>query len=281
MIVATCQRLVRSPTFQRGITLAIVLAGVLVGLETSHTLMARHGELVRVLDAVVLVVFALEIVVRMTAEAPKPWRYFKDPWNTFDFVIVLGALLPFVAHYVTLLRLFRLLRVLRLVRAVPRLQLLVGALLHSLPSMGYVALLLGLLFYIYGVAGVFFFGEASPQYFGDLGTTFLTLFQIVTLEDWVDVLHQIDRGDGAPLAIAYLVSFILIGTMVMLNLVIGIVLEGMKEAAQSNATGRHEGGATDPPVAEVARLEQDLAALTQRLGQLRERLSRRDERIGR
>lgn len=282
-VVALCRHIVNARAFQRFITLAIVVAGALVGLETSPSLMAEHGALVHALDAVVLVIFSLEIVVRMTAESPRPWRYFRDPWNCFDFAIVAGALMPFVSGYVTVLRLFRLLRVLRLVRAIPRLQVLVGALLHSLPSMGYVVLLLGLLFYIYGVAGVFFFGEAAPSYFGDLGTAFFTLFQIVTLEDWIEVLNTVRAGAPSGLAIGYFVSFILFGTMVMLNLVIGIVLEGMKES-QADALARADRAARDAdPTAstatqpaddlggEIRQVEAELARLSRRLAHLGER----------
>lgn len=280
-MVALCRRLVSSLAFQRFITLAIVLAGALVGCETSPAFMAEHGAIVHALDTVVLVIFSLEIVIRMTAEAPRPWRYFRDPWNCFDFAIVAGALLPFISGYITVLRLFRLLRVLRLVRAVPRLQVLVGALLHSLPSMGYVVLLLGLLFYIYGVAGVFFFAEAAPVYFGDLARAFLTLFQIVTLEDWIEVLNSVREGAPAALAISYFVTFILFGTMVMLNLVIGIVLEGMKES-QADALARaerasREGGPTasrpgDGFSAEIREVEAELARLSRRLAYLGERV---------
>ncbi|MCC6624567.1 MAG: ion transporter [Deltaproteobacteria bacterium] len=271
-MIASCRRLVATTGFQRFITLVILVAGALVGMETSHALMARHGDLIHALDQVVLAIFIAEIALRLIAEAPRPWRYFADPWNCFDFLIVVGAILPFVSSYVTVLRLFRLLRVLRLVRAVPRLQVLVGALLHSLPSMGYVVLLLGLLFYIYGVAGVFFFGAAAPQHFGDLGGAFFTLFQVVTLEDWVEVLNlAVGGGVDSTLAIAYFVSFILIGTMVMLNLVIGIVLEGMKES-QAVAFARARPAGSDDAASELAALEADLARITERMARLGQRM---------
>jgi len=275
-MVELCRSLVGARAFQRFITAVIIVAGALVGLETSSAVMAAYGGVVHALDKLVLAIFTAEILVRMIAEAPRPWRYFKDPWNCFDFAIVMGALLPFVSNYVTVLRLFRLLRVLRLVRAVPRLQVLVGALLHSLPSMAYVILLLSLLFYIYGVAGVFFFGPYSPQYFGDLGTAFLTLFQMVTLEDWVEILQTVRPHVPDVLSVTYFVSFIVIGTMVMLNLVIGVVLEGMKDAQNrapaSKRAVRDEGGHA-PSADELTRLAGELDRLNQEMRRCVERLA--------
>lgn len=229
LLVARSRDIVASNVFRQFITFAILVAGALVGIETDNTLSPGALEALHVADAIVLAIFAFEVVVKMIALSPASWRYFRDPWNVFDFVIVAGALLPFISSYALLLRLFRLLRVLKLVRALPRLQRLVGALLHSLPSMAYVLVLLLILFYVYGCAGVFFFAEHDPDRFGTLPRALLALFQVVTLEDWPDLMSP-QMGHAPAIAIGYFVSFILIGTMVMLNLVIGVVLEGMKSA---------------------------------------------------
>jgi len=168
----------------------------------------------------------------MGAEGRRPWRYFRDPWNVFDFVIVALAFLPVGSQYVTVVRLARLLRVLRLVRALPRLQILVGALLKSIPSMGYVSLLLLLIFYVYAVAGVFLFGGNDPFRFGSLQIALVTLFQVATAEHWSTTLYTQMYGctqagyDGrealctAPsarpiVAPFYFISFILIGARVL------------------------------------------------------------------
>lgn len=184
----------------------------------------------------------------MGAHWPRPWQFFGEGWNVFDLIIVAGCLIPAAGPSVAVLRLFRLLRVLRLITVVPRLQLLVGAMLRALPSMGYVAALLGLLFYVYAVMGVMFFGGNDPVRFGDLGRAMLTLFGVVTLEGWIDVMdiqrlgadqtgawEELKALGSVPaaypvFAISYFVSFILIGTMVMLNLVVGVVVNSMDEA---------------------------------------------------
>ena len=246
---AFCTSIVTAKWFERTILAVILLAGLLVGLETSADLVARHGHVLHLLDKVVLGIFVAEMALKMGARLPRPWDYFRDPWNVFDFVIVAGCLLPVGGSYVAILRLFRVLRVLRLVTALPKLQQLVTALLKSLPSLGYVGLLLGLVFYMYAVVGVMMFGKNDPANFGGLGRAMLTLFSVVTLEGWVDILNIQRLGSdqfpelqaqyaamgavprAAPLvAIPYFVSFILIGTMVMLNLLIGVVINAMDEA---------------------------------------------------
>ncbi|MEL6343603.1 MAG: ion transporter, partial [Myxococcota bacterium] len=191
---------------------------------------------------------------KMGAEGRRPWRYFQDPWNIFDFTIVAVCFLPINAQYVAVLRLARLLRVLKLVRALPRLQVLVSALLKSIPSMGYVAMLLGLLFYVYSVAAVFLFGGNDPLHFGNLPVAMLSLFRVVTGEDWTDVMyvnmwgcdHALYGYDASiaemctqPAALPwfaalFFVSFMIIGAMIILNLFIGVIMGGMDEAQKEN-----------------------------------------------
>lgn len=241
-----CQRIVSARWFQPLIITVILAAGVLVGLETYPQLQQRYGAWFKRLDQIILAIFVVEIALKLGAHGRQPWRFFQDPWNAFDFIIVAVCLLPLDGHYLAVLRLVRILRVLRLVTALPRLQLLVGALLKSIPSMGYVGLLLFLLFYIYAVMGTFLFGANDPMHFGSLQSAMLSLFRIVTLEDWTDVMYiqmhgsahyAIEGFAGAAqsrampvTAVVYFVSFVLLGTMVMLNLFIGVIMNGMHEA---------------------------------------------------
>jgi voltage-gated sodium channel len=273
----------------------ILIAGALVGIETYPAAVARYGALLHLLDQIVLFVFVAEAVIKIAAEGRAPWRYFRDPWNCFDFAIVVACFLPFQGQAVTVLRLLRLLRVLRLVHALPRLQVLVSALLKSVPSMGYVSLFLGLLFYVYAVAGVFLFGHNDPVHFRSLERAFLALFQIVTLEGWVDVLYTNMYGcDGygygaesllpctAPAArpvasILYFVSFILLGTMIILNLFIGVIMKSMEEAQEE--TDRSALARLSSPAPslgdEIATLRDQLARLERHL----RRLEGRDPRV--
>lgn len=233
--------------FKNTITIVILLAGVLVGIETYSHFAHEHHTILHIFDQVILYIFLAEIIVKMLAEGNKPWNYFKDGWNIFDFIIVAAAFMPFGGSSVAILRLLRLLRVLKLVKALPKLQMLVGALLKSIPSMAYVSVLLMLLFYIYAVAGVFFFGANDPIHFKDLQTSMLSLFRIVTLEDWTDIMYInmfgcenygydgnmnicVDSKGSPILSAAFFVSFVMIGTMIILNLFIGVIMTGMDEA---------------------------------------------------
>ena len=216
-------------------------------------------------------------------------RYFQDPWNIFDFLIVvvcwLAVFLPNMdAEFVMAFRLARILRVLRLVHALPQLKLLVDALLKSIPSMGYVGILLLLLFYIYGVMGVFVFGKNDPVHFGDLFTSIVTLFQITTLEGWVDIMFVNVHGCNDPIygfengcpepkafgiwAILYFVSFVLIGTMIVLNLFIGVIMNSMDEVRNEQILEEKLKQAQgDPP-----RLDLEIENIKEQLDTIKEQL---------
>lgn len=282
------KKIADSNWFQTSITVVILLAGVLVGMETYPALVERHHHLIHVLDQIILWIFVLEIVVKMGAEGKRPWRYFLDPWNVFDFIIVAACFLPFEGNAVTVLRLLRLLRVLKLVKALPKLQILVGALLKSIPSMVYVSILLFLLFYVYAVAAVFLFGENDPLHFKNLEIAMLSLFRVVTLEDWTDVMYinmygcdqygysadsvvQCYAPKAQPLLGAlFFVSFVLTGTMIILNLFIGVIMSGMDEAqAEADDLSRLAKGGGKPSVAgEIAALQEQLEAMQSRLASL-------------
>lgn len=265
--------------FQRLILLVILAAGVLVGIETDAGIVARHGPLLQTLDRIVLWTFAAELFIKMGSRGARWWAFFRDPWNVFDFVIVAVCFLPWHAQFAAVLRLVRVLRVLRLVSVLPRLQILVGALLKSIPAMGYVAVLLLLHFYIYSVIGVSLFGRADAEHFGTLGRAMLTLFQIVTLEGWADIMRaQLEAAASSRLGvIAYFVSFILLGTMIILNLLIGVIMNGMQESqaeAENADRARHQRDTGHPSLLDEVRLaERQLLDLKQQLAIVRNRLA--------
>jgi len=261
-MVKLCKQVAESKWFGNFVTIAILVAGTLVGIATYPEFSEKYSGILDVLNKVVLYIFILEIVVKIIAEGKKPWLYFTDGWNIFDFLIVAAAFLPFGGSSIAILRLLRLLRVLKLIKALPKLQMLVGALLKSIPSMGYISILLLLLFYIYAVAGVFFFGENDPIHFQDLQTSMLSLFRVVTLEDWTDIMYinmfgceNYGYGGNEALctnstanaagSVTFFVSFVLIGTMIMLNLFIGVIMTGMDEAKEEAAKQEREESGED------------------------------------
>lgn len=247
------KRIAESKWFQTLIILVIVLAGIVVGIQTYGDQVSHYAQLLHRLDLFILIIFTIEVFVKILAEGKKPYMYFTDGWNIFDFLIVAVCYLAFIlpsmdASFIAVLRLARILRVFKLITAVPKLQILVGALLKSIPSMGYVGILLGLLFYIYAATGVFIFGENDPVHFGNLQRGMLSLFRVVTLEDWTDIMYINMYGCDHPIwgydkemdcisphgnvyvGAGFFVSFVLIGTMIVLNLFIGVIMSSMDEA---------------------------------------------------
>jgi voltage-gated sodium channel len=290
------QSIAKAPWFTNLVTAMILVAGVLVGLETSHSLVAQFGTVLHTLDKIILWIFVAEAVVKIGAEGSKPWRYFLDPWNIFDFAIVAVCFMPIDGQYVAVLRLARLLRVLKLVRALPQLQVLVGALLRSIPSMGYIGLLLFMLFYVYSVAGVFLFGANDPIHFGSLPMALVNLFRVVTFDDWANLLyvemfgcdkavlyegreHLCTAPSGMPVfSVFYFVSFILLGAMVILNLFIGVITNGMEDAKRENEfeerQSRREAGVMPSLVDDVDTLLSRMSELQDELETLKLRISR-------
>lgn len=294
MLSSSCRRIVESRWFQTFITGFILFAGVIVGVETYPGLVERYRGLLHSIDLLILWVFLAEVVLKMTAEGSRPLRYFRDPWNVFDFFVVAASFLAMFAahsedleHGIVVLRLVRLLRVLRLVRAVPKLQILVNALIRSIPSMSYVSVLLFLLFYVYAVAGVFLFGPNDPVHFGNLQTSLLSLFRTVTLEDWTDLMYIQMHGcagygyDGNEalctqsmsyplLSPVFFVSFVLLGTMIVLNLFIGVIMTGMQEAQAESEQEQRQ--ALVEAGAHVPALSQDLQSIERQLDELQKAL---------
>ena len=256
-MVEQIDRFVHSAGFQRFILALIVISGILVGFETYPMFSegTPAGNAIILVQQAILWIFVAEIVLKIIACGNRPWDYFRQGWNLFDFTIIAICFLPLNARFATVFRLARLLRTLRMVTILPRLQVLVGALLKSIPSLGYIGILLGLHFYVYACAGTFLFGNNDPVRFGTLHETTLTLFQVLTLEGWNDVLatqyHGSDdtyddimkaksadrrQSKAQPITAAvYFVTFILLGTMIMLNLFTGVIIGSMEEAQAERA----------------------------------------------
>jgi voltage-gated sodium channel len=272
--------------FQNFIIGVILSAGVVVGIQTYEGFTEKHQFVLSILDQSILWIFVIEVLIKMGAEGRRPWRYFLDPWNVFDFIIVAVCFMPFGGSMVAVLRLARLLRVFKLVRALPELQIIVAALLKSIPSMFYISVLLFLLFYLYSVLAVFTFGHNDPVHFADLQTAMLSMFRVATLEDWTDVMYInmygcANYGYGGNEAIctesaafgwwaaAFFSSFVLVATMIILNLFVGVIMSGMDEARAEMAADMRAADA-----AAVAAGEADQTkVLSHQLGVLSEQLA--------
>lgn len=219
--------------FGQAVLAVILFNAVLVGLETSPDVMARHGARLSLLNQVILGLFLAELAVRWVAYRPGGARFLLDPWNAFDATVIALSLVPGIGPFATVARLARVLRTLRLLSVSPELRLIVTTMMKSIPSLGHVGLLLGLLLYVYGVVGVNLFGASDPQHWGSLGIAMLTLFQILTLEGWVDI--QRASMAVAPWAWVFYVSFVLIAVFVVVNLFIAVVLNNLERARRETS----------------------------------------------
>ncbi|NEX48063.1 ion transporter [Pseudotabrizicola algicola] len=214
-----------SPVVRNAIIGVILFNAVILGLETSTTVMSRIGPLILMLDRICLAIFVAEIVAKLYAHG---LRYFRSGWNIFDFVIVGVALVP-AGQGLSVLRALRILRVLRVVSVAPRLRRVVEGFITALPGMGSVFLLMAIIFYIGAVMATKLFGAAFPEWFGDLGNSAYTLFQIMTLESWsMGIVRPV--MEAFPYAWMFFVPFIMVTTFAVVNLLVGLIVNSMQDA---------------------------------------------------
>ena len=200
----------------------IVINAIILGLETEAAVMQAYGDVLVTIDHVILGVFVVEILLRIYAHR---LRFFRDPWSLFDFAVVGIALVPASGPF-AVLRALRVLRVLRILTIVPSMRRVVGALLDSIPGLSSIALVLMLLYYVFAVIATKLFGTSFPQWFGSLGESLYSLFQIMTLESWsMGIVRPV--MEVHPNAWVFFVIFILIATFTMLNLFIAIIVNAM------------------------------------------------------
>jgi voltage-gated sodium channel len=240
--------------FTRFIIGLIIVNAVILGLETSPAVMDRAGGFLLTANSVILGVFVIEILLKLVAFGP---RFFRSGWNLFDFFVVGISLVPAAGPF-EILRALRVLRVLRLLSQVPRLRAIIESIMRSLPGIGWTALLLVLVFYIFAVMGTMLFRESFPEYWGSLGTSLFSLFQIMTLESWSTGIAR-PMLEHYPWIWVYFVPFILVSSFMVLNLFIAIIVTATQSIhADEEELGRQE-------------VLRELRAINQRLQRLEQR----------
>lgn len=216
---------------QNFIIFVILINSITLGLETSPTIRANYGGLLHFIDVAALAIYTVELTLKMLALR---FRFFKSGWNIFDFIIVGIAYIPATGP-LTILRSFRILRVLRLISSIPRLRVIIRSLVVSLPSIGWISFLLLIMFYIFSVIATNLFGPTFPEWFGTIGESYYTLFQLITLESWsMGIVRPI--MDAFPLAWLFFVPFILLTSFVILNVFIAIVVGSMDDIKAEEQT---------------------------------------------
>ena len=271
---AMLHRLIDQPWFNRFILTLILLNAVILGMETSATLMAQYGSLLLMLDKIMLAIFVLELLLRIFVHR---LAFFNDPWSLFDFAVVAIALIP-ASGPLAVLRSLRVLRVLRVLSMVPSMKRVVSALLGSLPGLASIALVLLLIYYVFAVIATKLFSAAFPEWFGSIGACFYTLFQVMTLESWSMGISR-PVMEQFPYAWLFFVPFILVATFTMLNLFIAIIVNTMQTfTEEEHALERQQDKLAEQ--AEQQQLQQELVAIRQELQLLRAELAGRSQPPG-
>ena len=234
-------RLRNNKIFELFVVSIIILSAVLIGAKT-YSMPTTFITAIKWLDFLVTIIFLFEISIRFIAEENKK-RFFHNGWNVFDTLIVIVSLIPIQDSEMALIgRLVRIFRVLRMISIIPELRMLLNSLLRALPQLGYVLLLMFIIFYIYAAVGSTFFAKINPELWGDIAISLLTLFRVMTFEDWTDVMYE--TMDVYPLSWIFYLTFIFLTAFAFLNMVIGIVVNVLEDehakerAAQDAADGK-------------------------------------------
>jgi voltage-gated sodium channel len=249
-------RWIESPRVSSFVIGVILLNAVILGLETDQDLMARSGTLLVALDKACLAVFLVEILCKLLAFRGIFWR---SGWNIFDFVVVAVALVPGAGPW-AVIRSLRVLRVLRLLTMVPSLRKVVAAFLHAIPGLGGVLAVMAIFFYTAAVLATNLFGSSFPDWFGSVGRSLFSLFQIMTLESWsMGIVRPV--MEQFPYAWAFFVPFIILATFTILNLFIGIIVSTMQELSTLPEPGMPKKDLAEA----LARIENDIQGLRRQI----------------
>ncbi len=240
--------------FCKVITALILINAVILGLETYPSIMAAYGPILKAIDHIILWIFVGELALRFYAHG---LRFFRDPWSIFDTIVVAIAFVPANEAF-AVLRAARVLRVLRLISIFPRLRRVIEGLIGAIPGIGSIGAILVIVFYVFSVMATKLFGVDHPQFFGTLQASLFSLFQIMTLEGWPDIVRQVNQTH--PYASAFFIPYILVATFTVLNLFIAVIVDAMQR--QHKAEEKEE-------YAAIARIEQQIASLHTKLDELK------------
>ncbi|MDP2561045.1 ion transporter [Psychrobium sp. 1_MG-2023] len=261
------KRIDNNKLFQSFIIFVIVVSALSVGAHT-YSLPPWFDRALYLLDHGITVFFLIEIVIRYIAS--KGFKdFFSKGWNIFDVVIVVGSLIPVAGSTVFIARLLRIFRVLRLVSMIPELRMLVNALLKALPQMGYIALLMFVIFYIYAATGSMLFANINPDLWRDVSIAMLTLFRIATFEDWTDVMYE--TMEVHPLSWIYYLSFIFLTAFIFLNMMVGVVLEVMTKEQSTFDQAKLTDDEKPATAAQVQALQRQIELLNQAIMEQRDK----------
>ncbi len=271
-----CARLAASQRFQLIIFGVIVLNAIVLGASTYDSIEDEHGDTLFLLNEIFLGIFIVEILIRITAYGNRPQDYFKDRWNLFDFIVVFAVFIPGVRENATILRLVRLLRIVRVISILPDLRVLISGMARALRPIGAMAAMTVLLLFVYGMVGVQLFGDELPERWGNIGSAMLTLFTVLTLEGWNDILFS--AQEVTRYAWIFLVSFVLIASLLVINILIAVIITSVEEAREAE---RKEEIRERHAMAELDdSLEDPMVSLLDRIGDMKRGLGEIESELG-
>jgi voltage-gated sodium channel len=261
--MAPLRRLVDSPAFTGAVVAVILLNALVLGLQTYPRLEQDYGELLDLVNGLCLAFFVVEMTLRIASYLPRPWNFFREGWNVFDFLAVGLAFVPGLQSNSTVLRLARLARIVRVVHLLPDVRILITAVIRSLPPLVSMAILTTLILFVYGMVGWQLFGDELPEDWGTIGEAMLSLFVMLTLEDFPQYM---DAGmEIHPWSWVFFVSFILVAAFIVINVLIGIVLNSLEEARELERRESLAPGEAVPVLERIQILRSALDELEQEL----------------
>ena len=270
-------RVVYSQPFELGIAGIILLNAVALALLTIPGIDgATRDSLVR-FDEIALWIFVCELIVRMISYGRRPWEFFKTGWNIFDFIII--GLSPFLANQTLILRLLRIFRLIRIFRFLPEVRILTRSITRSLPPLMSMSVLIFLALFIYGMAGVYLFGEQMPEQWGDITAALTSLFILLTLEEFATYL--VDGLAVSPWALPFYISYVFVIVFTILNVLIGVVLNAMDEARQENREREEDIKKLQTFAKEVEEISADGQVTSDEIARLQEKIATLERQLRR
>lgn len=232
-------RLVDSERFQIFIAGVIIINAIVIALSTYQAIAEQYGQALALLNDALYGIFLIELLIRLISYMPRPWNFFRSGWNIFDFIVIGAVLIPAVRQQVTILRLLRLARIVRLMRFLPDARVLLLTVTRATPAVVSMVVLTILVIFVYAVIGWSLFGQELPNEWGDIGTAMLTLFILLTLENFPIYLRE--AQEVSAIAPVYFVSFVLIAAFIIVNLLIGVIISAMDQARSEEAQRARKG----------------------------------------
>ena len=270
-------RVVYSQPFELGIAGIILLNAVALALLTIPGIDGATRESLVRFDEIALWIFVCELIVRMISYGRRPWEFFKTGWNIFDFIII--GLSPFLANQTLILRLLRIFRLIRIFRFLPEVRILTRSITRSLPPLMSMSVLIFLALFIYGMAGVYLFGEQMPEQWGDITAALTSLFILLTLEEFATYL--VDGLAVSPWALPFYISYVFVIVFTILNVLIGVVLNAMDEARQENREREEDIKKLQTFAKEVEEISADGQVTSDEIARLQEKIATLERQLRR